>query len=107
MFEENISKKKDLNDDDLNKFIILLSSYLFDIKEKNLENKDAYEFKINKITNIIKNMKGEEQKKILNNLRQNAKDDYSSELFEKIKNKIDDFKDKILKVYKNPETSEE
>ena len=107
MFEENISKKKDLNDDDLNKFIILLSSYLFDIKEKNLENKDAYEFKINKITNIIKNMKGEEQKKILNNLKQNAKDDYSSELFEKIKNKIDDFKDKILKVYKNPETSEE
>ena len=86
---------------------ILLSSYLFDIKEKNLENKDAYEFKINKITNIIKNMKGEEQKKILNNLKQNAKDDYSSELFEKIKNKIDDFKDKILKVYKNPETSEE
>ena len=63
MFEENISKKKDLNDDDLNKFIILLSSYLFDIKEKNLENKDAYEFKINKITNIIKNMKGEEQKR--------------------------------------------
>ena len=107
MFEENISKKKDLNDDDLNKFIILLSSYLFDIKEKNLENKDAYEFKINKITNIIKNMKGEEQKKILNNLKQNAKDDYSSELFEQIKNKIDDFKDKILKVYKNPETSEE
>ena len=107
MFEENISKKKDLNDDDLNKFIILLSSYLFDIKEKNLENKDAYEFKINKITNIIKNMKGEEQKKILNNLRQNAKDDYSSELFEKIKNKIDDFKDKILKVYKNQEISEE
>ena len=52
-------------------------------------------------------MKGEEQKKILNNLKQNAKDDYSSELFEKIKNKIDDFKDKILKVYKNPETSEE
>ena len=91
----------------MNKFIILLSSYLFDIKEKNLENKDAYEFKINKITNIIKNMKGEEQKKILNNLKQNAKDDYSSELFEKIKNKIDDFKDKILKVYKNPETSEE
>ena len=107
LFEENISKKKDLNDDDLNKFIIALSSYLFDIKEKNLENKDAYEFKINKITNIIKNMKGEEQKKILNNLKQNAKDDYSSELFEKIKNKIDDFKDKILKVYKNPETSEE
>ena len=91
----------------MNKFIILLSSYLFDIKEKNLENKDAYEFKINKITNIIKNMKGEEQKKILNNLKQNAKDDYSSELFEKIKNKIDDFKDKILKVYKNPEISEE
>ena len=91
----------------MNEFIIVLSSYLFDIKEKNLENKDAYEFKINKITNIIKNMKGEEQKKILNNLKQNAKDDYSSELFEKIKNKIDDFKDKILKVYKNPETSEE
>ena len=29
LFEENISKKKDLNDDDLNKFIILLSSFLF------------------------------------------------------------------------------
>ena len=52
-------------------------------------------------------MKKEEQNKVLNNLKSNAKDEYTNKIYEKIKIKIDEFKDKLTKVYKNEQASEE
>ena len=52
-------------------------------------------------------MKKEEQNKVLNNLKSNTKDEYTNKIYEKIKIKIDEFKDKLTKVYKNEQASEE
>ena len=52
-------------------------------------------------------MKKEEQNKVLNNLKSNAKDEYTNKIYEKIKIKIDEFKDKLTKVYKNEQALEE
>ncbi len=103
--EEYIIKKRELNEKGLNKLIITLTKFVFDDNEKNLENKDSYEYKINKACNIIKFMKEENQKKIMEELRKNAKDDYSIEIFEILKGKIDDYKEKLVKVYKIEEKS--
>ena len=107
IFEENILKKRDLTEEELNQFINILIKYIFESEEKNLDNKNAYEFKINKISNIIINMKKEEQNKVLENLQKNAKDEYSNKLFSQLKTKIKDFKNKIEKVYKKEENSED
>ena len=107
IFEENILKKRDLTEEELNQFINILIKYMFESEEKNLNNKDAYEFKINKISNIIINMKKEEQNKVLEELKNNAKDEYSNELFTQLKTKITDFKDKIAKSYKKEENLED
>ena len=50
-------------------------------------------------------MNEENQNKIMEELRKNAKDDYSNEIFEILKAKIDDYKEKLMKVYKNEENS--
>ena len=42
----------------------------------------------------------ENQKKIMEELKNNAKDDYSIEIFEILKTKIDDYKEKLGKYYK-------
>ena len=107
ILEENILKKRDLTEEELNQFINILIKYMFESEEKNLDNKDAYEFKINKISNIIINMKKEEQNKVLETLKNNAKDEYSNELFTQLKTKINDFKDKIAKSYKKEENLED
>ena len=103
--EENIIKKRELNEKELNQLIITLTKFIYDDNEKNLENKDSYEFKINKVSNIIKFMNEENQNKIMEELRKNAKDDYSNEIFEILKAKIDDYKEKLMKVYKIEENS--
>ena len=107
IFEENILKKRDLTEEELNQFINILIKYMFESEEKNLDNKNAYEFKINKISNIIINMKKEEQVKVLENLKKNANDEYSNELFSQLQSRINDFKDKIVKVYKKEENLED
>ena len=103
--EENILKKRELNEKELNQLIIILTKFIYDDNEKNLENKDSYEFKINKASNIIKFMNEENQKKTMEELKNNAKDDYSKEIFEILKAKIDDYKQKLVKVYKIEENS--
>lgn len=45
-------------------------------------------------------MPKEEQSKILENLKKHAKNEYSNEVISKLKNKIENFKDKSLKAYK-------
>ena len=52
-------------------------------------------------------MNKDEQNKVLNNLKSNTKDEYTNKIYEKIKIKIDEFKDKLTKVYKNEQASEE
>ena len=98
--EDNIIKKRDIDENELNQLIITLTKFIYDDNEKNLDNKESYEFKINKASNIIKFMKDENQKKIMEELKNNAKDDYSIEIFEILKTKIDDYKEKLGKYYK-------
>ena len=102
IFEDNIANKRILTQEELNQFINILIKFLFEKDEK-----ESYEHKISKVINIIKNMKKEEQNKVLNSLKTNAKDEYTNKIYEKIKMKIDDFKDKLTKIYKNEQASED
>ncbi len=99
ILEGNISQNRDLNDNELNQLINTFTKYLFEQEEKNLENKNSYEFKINKVSNMIKNMKRELQNKVLEGIQKGIKDEYSKELFEKLSIKINEFKEKLDKVY--------
>ena len=68
----------------------------------------GFEYKINKIENIIKIMGNDEQNKILNNLKENADTDYKIEMFEKLKNNIDEYnKNKKIKLTKNENEEED
>ena len=98
--KENIIKKKDLNNEEIKQLINTLSKFLYEDKERNLENKESYEYKLHNVSNIIKFMNKEKQKKIMEGLQKRAKDEYSKELFEILKSKIDDYKEKLTKVYK-------
>ena len=98
--KENIIKKKDLNNEEIKQLINTLSKFLYEDKEKNLENKESYEYKLHNVSNIIKFINKEKQKKIMEGLQKRAKDEYSKELFEILKSKIDDYKEKLSKVYK-------
>ena len=102
IYEDNISNKRILTQEELNQFINILIKFLFEKDEK-----ESYEHKISKVINIIKNMKKEEQNKVLNSLKTNAKDEYTNKIYEKIKMKIDNFKDKLTKIYKNEQASED
>ena len=100
LLKENLIKKKEFNEKDLNQLIKTLSKFLYEDRERNLENKESYEYKIHNVSNIIKFMKKEKQKKIMDGLQKRANDEYSKELFEILKSKIDDYKEKLSKVYK-------
>lgn len=106
LIEGNILKKKELGDEELNKLINTLSRFLYEDAERNLENRDSYEYKINKVSNIIKVMNEEEQNKALEKLENKAKDEYSKELFEKLKIKVQNYKEKIVKRYRSEDISE-
>ena len=43
--EDNIIKKRDINENELNQLIITLTKFIYDDNEKNLDNKESYEFK--------------------------------------------------------------
>ena len=105
LLEGSIIKNKDLNEEELNQLIIKISKFMYENEEKNLENKELYEYKIHRVSNIIKFMNDEAQKKILEELQKNAKDEYSTKLFEILKSKIDEYKEKLIKSYKIEETS--
>ena len=100
IIEKNILKKRKLSEKEFNLFIIKLSKYIFEKNEQDLDNSINYDFKINKISNILKTMKKEEQNKVLENLKKQAKNEHSNNILKKIKQKLDEFKDKIIKAYK-------
>ena len=95
-----IIKNRELNEEELNQLINKLIKFMYDDEEKNLEQKELYEFKIHRVSNIIKFMNEEAQKKILEELQNNAKDEYSTKLYEILKVKIDEYKEKLNKSYK-------
>ena len=105
LLEGSIIKNKDLNEEELNQLINKISKFMYEDEEKNLEIKELYEYKIHRVSNIIKFMNDEAQKKILEELQNNAKDEYSTKLFEILKSKIDEYKEKLIKSYKIEETS--
>ena len=105
--EGNIIKKRELNEIELKNLIITLKKFLYDDEEKNLENKESYEFRVNKVSNIIKFMNEENQKIIMEELQKSANDDYSNVLFEILKAKIDDYNEKLTKVYKIDDNSKD
>jgi hypothetical protein len=67
----------------------------------------GYDFKINKITNIIKIMDSKEQNKILDELKKGANNDNKNKVYENLKSKIDDFKNKKIKLKTTEDDEEE
>ena len=95
LIEDNIIKKKELNKEELKQLINTLSKFLFEDEEKNLENKMLYEYKISKVSNIIKFMNEENRNITMEELQRNAKDEYSNGLFYILKSKIEGYKEKL------------
>ena len=87
VIEEKIAIKEELDDEELNQLINKFNEMMY----KDTEELKGYEYKINKISNIIKMMDIEEQYKILVDLEKNADNDYKYEIYEKLKNKIDEY----------------
>ena len=95
IIEEKISIKEELNNEELNQLINKFNEMMY----KNSENKEELkrcEYKIHKISNIIKMMDNDEQKKILNELEKKADNNYKKAIFEKLKNKIDENNNKNI-----------
>jgi len=91
IIEEKISVKKELNNEELNQLINKFNEMMYKEYSDNKEELKGYEYKINKISNIMKMMDSDEQIKILDELEKNADSDYKNEMFEKLKNKIDEY----------------
>ena len=101
VIEENILNKKELDEDEMNQLISKFNVILYTDGMDNKEELKGYEFKINKISNIIKIMNNDEQNKVLSELKKNADNDNKNEIFEKLKNKIDEYnKNKNIKIRK-------
>ena len=107
LIEGNVIKKRELDEKELTKIIDKLGKFLYEDEEKNLENKESYEYKINKVSNMIKVMDEDKQLIVLEQLENKANDEYSKELFEKLKTKIEDYKEKIVKYYKVEKSMED
>ena len=101
VIEENILNKKELDEDEMNQLISKFNVIMYTDGTDNKEELKGYEFKINKISNIIKIMSNDEQNKVLTELKKNADNDNKNEIFEKLKNKIDEYnKNKNIKIRK-------
>ena len=108
IIEEKISSKSDLNEEELNQLINRFKEIMYKNYTDNSEEMKGFEYKINKIENIIKIMGNDEQIKILNNLKESADNDYKNEMFEKLKNNIDEYnKNKKIKLTKNEKDEED
>ena len=93
--------KKELDEDEMNQLISKFNVIMYTDGMDNKEELKGYEFKINKISNIIKIMNNDEQNKVLSELKKNADNDNKNEIFEKLKNKIDEYnKNKSIKIRK-------
>ena len=106
LIEEKIANKNDLNEKELNQLISRFNEIMYkDYSEK--EELKGYEYKINKIGNIVKIMGNEEQNKILEVLKKNADNEYKIEMFEKLKSSVEEFnKSKKSKILKNENNNE-
>ena len=75
ILEDNIVNHRELSEEEYNQLINKFNQIMYDKTEVILENKEElknYESKITKITNIIKEMKIEDQNKVLEFLEKNA-----------------------------------
>ncbi len=100
LIEEKISNKSEINEEELNQLINRFNEIMYkDISDNEGKGEfKGYEYKINKIENIIKIMGNDEQNKILENLKKNADNEYKNEMFEKLKNDIDEYKSNKIKL---------
>ena len=90
LIEEKIANKSDVDEEALNQLISRFNEIMYkDYSDK--EELKGYEYKINKIGNIVKNMGNKEQNKILEDLKKNADNEYKKEMFEKLKSSIEDY----------------
>ena len=107
LIEEKIANKSEVNEEELNQLISRFNEIMYkDYSEK--EELKGYEYKINKIGNIVKNMGNKEQNKILEDLKKNADNEYKKEMFQKLKSSIEDYnKNRKYKMNKNETYNEE
>ena len=97
--EESIFSKKDLKEDELSQLIIYFINILYKDVDKILNNKDEfknYNYKINRISNIIIYMKTVDQIKVMESLKRTADSRNKMEIFEKLSKEIDEI-NKFLK----------
>ena len=107
IIEEKISHQAQLSEEELNQLINRFSNIMYKDHSSNKEELKGYEFKINKITNIIKIMDSNEQKKVMDELKKRAENEKKNDIYDKLKNKIDEFKNKKIKLNKNEDDEEE
>ena len=105
LIEEKIANKSDVSEEELNQLISRFNEIMYKDYSQREELK-GYEYKINKIGNIVKIMGNREQNKILEDLKKNADNEYKKEMFEKLKISIEDY-NKKNKINKNETKSEE
>ena len=97
IIEDNIMNHRELSEEEYNQLINKFNQILYSKIEVVLGNKEElknYESKITKITNIIQEMKIDEQNKVLEYLETNADNNMKKELFRKLENNFKKYQDK-------------
>jgi hypothetical protein len=108
IIEDNILNKNELSEEEMNQLINKFNDIMYKNDMDNIEQKKGYEYRINKISNILKIMSTEEQNKVFSELKKNADNDIKNEIFEKLKNRIDEYnKNKNIKIRKLDEENGE
>ena len=77
-------EEKELNDDQLGKFIKEIIADLFNNNEQLEENDKEKTININRAANIIKDLNKKDQTKVLSYLKENANDENMKETIEKV-----------------------
>jgi hypothetical protein len=108
-FEDMIYSKVKIKEDELNQLIIHFIDILYKDVDKILNNKDgfkSYNYKINRIANMIIFMKNVDQIKIMEALKRTADSYNKMEIFKKLNNEIDEInKFRKTKGYKHERIS--
>ena len=106
LIEEKIANNNDLKEEEINQLISSFNQFLYKGYSKDEELR-GYEYKINKIGNILKIMGIEEQNKILENLKENADNKFKNEMLSKLKSSIEAYnKNKKIKNNKKENIDE-
>ena len=108
-FEDMIYSKVEIKEEELNQLIIRFIDILYKDVDKILNNKDgfkSYNYKINRIANMIIFMKNVDQIKIMEALKRTADSYNKMEIFKKLNNEIDEInKFRKTKGYKHERIS--